>query len=134
VQHNYCIEHRLAEVRDTNYDDEQGVRDSQLPPTHEQGVQRVDHRGRRRPLDPRVVLVASENPMLADLEEDEDEAHLARFPAWHQDADVSPRDPLYALTSKPGAHQAGICGPRAAVTARMEHVGQMRPPEYPMHW
>ena len=136
-QHNLAIEHGQGEVRDANPDDEAGTGDSELPHTGMGGERQSapDHRGRARRLDPRAVHLSGPNPELAALEEDHDEAALAALPAWYDDEDVSPRDPLYALTRCEGsAFQASICSPRAAVTAHMHSIGQTRPIDRPVHW
>ena len=132
-QHNYCIENGAmsAEVLP---EDLRGEPDPELA----EGGQRrrpVDHLGRDRPLDPRAVNLSGPTTLI--------------WPPWrvtrtpvpplccrreYDSSEYSPRDPQYDLTAKPGAHQAALCAPRAAVTARMEAVGQIRPPSAPVHW
>ena len=134
AQHNWCVEHS-AYCEDVLPEDLRGDRDPDLP-VHgaRQRTRPTDHVGRDRPLDPRAVHLSGANPDLADLEQDPTLRAAALAPAWYESTDVSPRDPLHALSSKPGAHQAALCGPRAAVTARMESVEQIRNPSAPVHW
>lgn len=132
TQHNYCIDAGDSDGH-VDADDREGRRDSDLPPgdrTH----QRYDHRWRARGLDPGVVHTTGPNQRAARTETDRREQRLALEPAWYEDTRLSPRDPLYHIAATPGAHQAALCSPRAAVTARMDQSGQIRPPERPVHW
>jgi hypothetical protein len=133
-QHNYCIE-KDSMCGEVLPEDLRGDRDPDLPAAADrQRARPRDHHGRDRALDPRAVHLSGRNPDLAAVEEGDECRAAALEPAWYEDSEYSPRDPLYALSAKPGAHQALLCSPRAAVTARMEAHGQIRPPSAPVHW
>ena len=134
AQHNYIIDEGHGEFNDVYTDDRFGIRDTALPPTARGRDRAVDHRGRERALDPRAVHLTGANPQTAATETDEEERARAMLPAWYDDESVSPRDPQWHISQRPGVHQQEICAPRAAVTARMEGAGQIRPPDRPVHW